>query len=83
MHTRYLLIGAVATSLTTLAAAEPAKPEPRESNPPASRPAEVLLASVEQVPAEAPVAQQQAAVAPAKKRAARVTTCRCAGQNER
>ena len=82
MDTRYLLIGIVATSLGTFAAAEPVKPEPRSENPPAARPAEVLLASAQQLPAEAPVPQQQAAT-PAKKRAARVTSCRCADQNDR
>ena len=88
MLVRYLLTGALALSLTVPAAAEPAKPQgDAEATRPADRPAEVVLASAEQVsvpvPAlEAPASAGQApATAPAKKRAARVTTCRCAGQS--
>ena len=83
MSVRNLLIGAVAMSMTTLASAEPAKPEPAAPQA-ANRPAEVVLASAEQAVASIPAVQDPAAAetpaAPVKKRAARVTTCRCADQ---
>lgn len=78
MYARLMVIAAAAL-IGTSAVAEPPKPAPRDSAPPASRPAEVVLASAEQVPQPAPVAEQQTP-APPKKRAARVTTCRCADQ---
>ncbi len=86
MLVRYLLMGAVAMSLTVPAAAQPAKPESAEASRPESRPAEVVLASAEQVSVALPAVQdpsaagQPPAAAPVKKRAARVTTCRCADQ---
>ena len=84
MLVRYLLIGSVALSLTVPAAAEPAKPVAPEASRPESRPAEVVLASAEQVSVALPAVQDPAAAppvaAPVKKRAARVTTCRCADQ---
>ena len=83
MLVRYLLIGAAAMSLAVPAAAEPARPESAEANRPESRPAEVVLASAEQVSVPPPAvqaAEQAPAAAPVKKRAARVTTCRCADQ---
>ena len=71
MRTRYLLIASAGLAIAVSAAAEPAKPVHAASQP-TNRPAEVIMASAEQIPA------------PAKRpRAARVTTCRCAGQNER
>ena len=78
---RYLLIASAALAFAGAAAAEPAKPAGQPSaQPPSQRPAEVVLASAEQTPAPAVITQAQAA-APAKKpRAARVTSCRCAGQ---
>ena len=86
MLVRNLLIGAIALSLTVPAAAEPAKPESAEASRPESRPAEVVLASAEQVSVPLPTVQDSGvaghapAAAPVKKRAARVTTCRCADQ---
>lgn len=84
MLVRNLLIGAVALSLTVPAAAEPTKPQAAETSRPESRRAEVVLASAEQVSVALPPVQDPAASAPAavpaKKRAARVTTCRCADQ---
>ena len=84
MSVRNLLLGAVAMTMTTLAAAQPAKPEtpaPQAAN----RPAEVVLASAEQAVAAVPTVPEAAAAtetpaAPVKKRAARVTSCRCADQ---
>ena len=80
MHGRYLIVASVALAIAGSAAAEPAKPATKPSaQPAAERPAELVLASAEQVRQPAVVAQ---AAVPAKKpRAARVTTCRCAGQN--
>lgn len=75
MHSRYLITAATALAFAGSAAAQPAKPAPQQA--PANRPAEVVMASADQIRAPAVVAQ----ATPAKKpRAARVTTCRCAGQ---
>ena len=77
MHSRCLIIAATALAFAGSAAAEPAKPAAQPAS--TSRPAEVVLASADQIRTPAVVAQAQAT--PAKKpRAARVTTCRCAGQ---
>ena len=76
MHSRCLIIAVTALAFARSAAAEPAKPAPQQA--PANRP-DIVMASVDQVRTPALVAQAQAT--PAKKpRAARVTTCRCAGQ---
>ena len=78
MYGRYLIIASSALAFAGAAAAEPAKPGQPEAKPAAQRPAEVVLASAEQIPAPATVTP---AATPAKKpRAARVTSCRCAGQ---
>jgi len=81
MLIRYAMIGAAALAFAGMAAAEPVKPE---SAPPSSqatsRPA-VVLASADQVRTPAAVDQAQAESAtPVKRRAARVTSCRCGGQ---
>lgn len=79
MNARLMVSAAIALAVGTSALAEPSKTPPRDPAQPVSRPAEVVLASAEQVPVPAPVAEPQNP-APPKKRAARVTTCRCAGQ---
>ena len=82
MYRRYLMVASAALAFAGAAAAEPAKPaeKPAATQPANNRPAEVVLASAEQISTPAVVDQAQS-VAPAKKpRAARVTTCRCAGQ---
>lgn len=82
MHSRYLIIATAALAFAgTAVAAEPQKPAAQPApQPAADRPAEVVLASAAQLPAPAIVAPARAT--PAKKpRAARVTSCRCAGQN--
>ena len=84
MSVRNLMLGAAAMSMATLAAAEPAKPEPVAPQA-ANRPAEVVLASADHAVASVPAVQEPMAgaetpAAPVKKRAARVTTCRCADQ---
>lgn len=79
MYGRCLIIAATALALAGTAIAEPAKPAPRPVQQPATnRPAEVVLASAEQV--SAPAAVTPVATPAKKPRAARVTTCRCAGQ---
>ena len=81
MNIRYLLIAATGFAIATAAAAaDPAKPDVRETAQPVNRPAGVVLASAGQVEAPAPAGQQQAATPVKRPRAARVTTCRCGDQ---
>ena len=85
MSVRNLLLGAAALAMTSLAAAEPVKPDTAPAQA-VNRPAEVVLASAEQAVASIPNVQDANAApetpvaTPVKKRAARVTTCRCADQ---
>lgn len=83
MGTRYL-IATAALAFAASATAEPAKPL-RPAVQPVNRPAEVMMASADQVPVaiRASVTDSQEAAPVKKPRAARVTTCRCAGQSER
>jgi hypothetical protein len=75
MSARFMVIAAAALATAGVAvAAEPVKPEVQQASQPTTRPAQVLLASAEQV--QAPVAPSDQP-APVKRRAARVTTCRC------
>jgi hypothetical protein len=85
MHTRYLLIATAALAAATNAVAEPVKSAPQaESQASTTRPAAVMMASADQIQTPAPIAAQAQDSIPAKRpRAARVTTCRCAGQNQR
>jgi len=82
MYSRLCLIAAMALTVSATAMAEPTKPEARAPAKPASRAPELVLASAEQVvtPASDQDQAQPATVSPVKKRAARVTSCRCAGQ---
>jgi len=82
MFTRYLLLSASILAVASPALADPAKPAPRETvvDADAPRPAQVVLASAEQVASTAPAEDTQANTPPKRPRAARVTTCRCAGQ---
>ena len=82
MFTRTLLIGSTILALAAPVAADPANPVQRESavQAPANRPAQVVLASAEQVQAEVPADTQAAATPPKRPRAARVTSCRCGDQ---
>ena len=83
IHTRYLLIAAAAVAVAGNAVAEPAKPEPRPAGQQGQRPAEIIMASADQVQTPPPIAAQAQDSASVKKpRAARVTSCRCAGQNQ-
>jgi hypothetical protein len=80
MDMRYLLVAPFALAFAGATSAAPANPAAKAEEPTVSRPATVVLASAEQVAAavQSPPGQ---AVTPAKRpRAARVTSCRCAGQ---
>lgn len=79
MHARFMLLAAAAASLTATAGAEPPKSVPQQAGQPANRPAEILLASAD-IRAPGPQADAQAPVPAKRPRAARVTSCRCAGQ---
>ena len=81
MYGRYLMIVSAALVFAGAAVAEPAKPANQTAAKPATdRPAEVVLASADQTITPTAVSQAQAATPAKKPRAARVTTCRCAGQ---
>ena len=81
MHSRCLLIAAAALAMATIAVAEPVKPVPQPAQPP-ERPTEIVMASAEQLQTPPPVAAQARDALPVKRpRAARATSCRCAGQN--
>ena len=82
MFTRTLLLGSAILAIATPAAADPAKPAQHEAvaQAPANRPAQVELASAEQVQAEVPADSEAAATPPKRPRAARVTSCRCGDQ---
>jgi hypothetical protein len=82
MFTRTLLIGSAILAIATPATADPAKPAQHEAaaQAPTGRPAQVVLASAEQVQAEMPADSQAAATPPKRPRAARVTSCRCGDQ---
>ena len=83
MFTRTLLIASTILAIAAPAAADPAEPAQRETasaQAPTSRPAQVVLASAEQVQAQLPADTQAAATPPKRPRAARVTSCRCGDQ---
>ena len=81
MYSRLTLIGALALAISATASAEPAKPDVRAAAKPVNRAPALVLASAEQaVPPEASTSDQAQPPAMPKKRAARVTTCRCADQ---
>lgn len=79
MQARFTIIAAVALTISTSAFAEPAKSRGAPPPRPATQPAEVVLASADNVRDVAPSADQPSA--PVKRpRVARVTTCRCGDQ---
>jgi len=79
MHARLMIIAAAASMLGTSAFAEPPKPHVAQAAQPASPPAQVVMASADQIRGPAPDAEQ--AAPPVKRpRVARVTTCRCGDQ---
>ena len=75
MYPRLIAIAAVLT-IGSAALAEPPKSPAAQPPQPQPRPAQVVLASADVVHAPAPDSAQPAP-APAKRRIARVTTCRC------
>lgn len=83
MRTRLLIAAASLAIATAASAAEPAKPEARPTAQPTDKPAQVVLASADQVRTPAPGAEVQVATPAKRPRAARTTTCRCANQTER
>ena len=76
MHAR-LMIMVSAVAITAGAGAQPVKAPAQVTNQPPIRTAPVVLASADHVSPPTPVADPVAA--PVKRRAARVTTCRCGG----
>ena len=81
MQIRFMMVAAAVLSLSASAFADPASPAAQDPAQPANKPARVVLASAEPVQAPDTVVEQQASPTPVKRRAARVTTCRCGGQN--
>jgi hypothetical protein len=78
MHARFILIAAATLVSTTAFAADAPSAPVHPAAQPQSAPAPVVLASADEV--RAPVTDSQAP-APQKRRVARVTTCRCGGQD--
>ena len=76
MFARYMVTAAAALTMAASAVAEPPKPQAPPTNPPASRPAEVVLASADELNSPTPDTAQPSP-APVRHRTARVTTCRC------
>jgi hypothetical protein len=75
MNTRFVTIAAATLALSSGAGGEPAKTKAPQPTPTQSRPAPVVLASADQLVGPAAGANQ-ASPAP-KRRAMRVTNCRC------
>ena len=77
MHARIVTIAAAALLVSASAnAAEPAKKPTPQAKQTQTRSSPVVLASAEEV---SPGPNPEAAQPPVKRRAARVTTCRCGG----
>jgi hypothetical protein len=79
---RLLIVSTVFAIGTAASAAEPVKPEARDTTQPTVRPAAIVLASADRLQPATPAAQEQGAVPVKRPRAARVTTCRCGGQDQ-
>jgi len=78
MHARFVLIAAATLLSGSAFAAQPAKPAPRPPAQPEPATPKVVLASAEVAQAQTPAAQQGQATP--KRRAGRVTNCRCGDQ---
>lgn len=78
MHTRIVLIAAATLISASAFAAEPPKAPAQPVAQPRPAPAQVVLASADDV--RAPATADQQAPTPPKRRVARVTTCRCGDQ---
>lgn len=80
MSARSVVIAIAMLAAGTAVTAEPPKAPAKDAVQPAKRPASVMLASADQV--SSPTPTDQNVQAPVKRRAARVTTCRCGDQIE-
>lgn len=80
MRACLLLITSATLGFGPAALAEPAKAPVQKAEQPADRPVEIVIASADQARPSASIDQHDPAAAPVKRRAARVTTCRCGGQ---
>jgi hypothetical protein len=79
MHARLMVIAAAVLTMGASAIAEPAKTRDPQAVQPASPPAQVVLASADQIRDPSPNAEQ--VTPPVKRpRVARVTSCRCGDQ---
>ena len=79
MRAHLLVLALAGASLSAAALGEPAKPPMHKAEQPADKAAPVVVASAD---AQATPAEAEAQPAPAPKpRRARVTSCRCGGQN--
>lgn len=74
MNGRFILIAAATLMAGSVNAAEPLKPGPQPAAQPQHAPAQIVLASADEVRTPSP---DQQASSPPKRRVARVTTCRC------
>jgi hypothetical protein len=81
MRARLLMVALAGLTVAGASAAEPAKAPVRKAEQPAEQPAPVLVAAADQVRAQPTAEPQPQAAAPVKRRAARVSTCRCGGQD--
>jgi len=81
MRAHMLIAATAALAVATAAPAEPPKAPVQQAAQPADRPAEVLVASVENVRPEISAAAQDAAAPPKRARKARVNSCRCGDQS--
>jgi len=81
MRARLLMVAVAGLAVTAAAAAEPPKAPVRKAEQPTEQPAPVLVAAADQVRAEPAAQPQPQAAAPVKRRAARVSSCRCGGQD--
>ena len=79
MRAHLLVLALAGASLSVAAYGEPAKPPVHKAEQPAGKTEPVVVASSDGAAASA-AADQQSAPAP-KQRRARVTSCRCGGQN--
>jgi hypothetical protein len=76
MHTRFVLFSAATLMNASAFAAEPVKLPVQPAVQPQTTPAQVMLASADDVRAPSPT-DQQTQTAPKRPRIGRVTTCRC------
>ena len=76
MHARFVLIAAASLISGTAFAAEPVKPQVQPAAQQRPAPAQVVLASADDVRLPS-ASDQQPSTAPKRPRVGRVTTCRC------